>query len=193
MKLLINNTETKKEGDFLIKAFFPTSYDSKRPYCIDIEREVPFTFNDKQVTEIAILRFKDNHKKDKAYTSEIIFEHLHFNKSSYLNGYATVQNTKWDPPYKVKRNSTLKRIWENPLENETVIKFINLFNNFDFFIKKAFVSPEQSHLQYFAQEIYNAYKKEHENKKVLSIPNKPQIVYNGLICDEDIFNKVFSR
>ncbi|MBD5398660.1 hypothetical protein HDR60_04100 [bacterium] len=194
MKLIVDNSKTKKEGDFLIKAFF-SSYDKNRPNRIDIIKEVPFTFNDTQVKETAILRFKDNHKKDEIYTSKLIFANLIFDEASYSSGYGTFPREEWDPlPPSKYKNPSLKTLWENPLESGDIRDFMILFNNFHLFIKEDYlVEPEQSFLQFLAETIYKAYKKEKENKKVIQIPNRPQQIYDGLIGEEDIFNKVFSR
>ena len=167
-------TNQKIEGDFLIKAFFNS--DSKRPNRIDVERKVPFTFNDSQVEETAILRFKDNHEPGEVYKSKIIFANLKFNECSYYSGYVTLPTYENDPlpPSKYKKNPTLQTIWKDPLKNEDIREFMTLFNNFHLFIKKDNIVPyEQSFLQYFAQEIYEAYKKEKEN--VLHSQNKSEI------------------
>lgn len=195
MKLIVDNSKTKKEGDFLIKAFF-SSYDKNRPNRIDIIKEVPFTFNDTQVKETAILRFKDNHKKDEIYTSKLIFANLIFDEASYSSGYGTFPREKWDPlpSYKYRSYPTLQKIWKNPMVSNEIKEFMILFNNFHLFIKEDYiVEPEQSFLKFLAETIYKAYKKEKENKKVIRIPNRPQQIYDGLIGEEDIFNKVFSR
>ncbi len=185
MKLIISNQ--KREGDFLIKAFFNS--DTKRPSRIDVERWVPFTFNDSQVEEKAILRFKDNHKSGEAYTSKIIFAGLTVSETSHVSGLGIFPRDPF-PPSKFRLNPTLKTIWENPTEDRHVREFMKLFNNFHLFIKNGIVEPEESSLQNFAINIYKAYKEKRENTKVGVISYIPQTNH---IESLDLLNKVFGR
>lgn len=188
MKLIIS--DQKREGNFLITAFFNS--DTKRPSRIDVERWVPFTFNDSQVEEKAILRFKDNHKSGEAYTSKIIFANLTVDKTYHSNGFGTFPHYNWDPcpPSKYRLNPTLKTIWENPTKDRHIREFMKLFNNFHLFIKNGIVEPKESSLQNFAINIYKAYKEKRENTKVGVISYIPQTNH---IESLDLLNKVFGR
>ncbi len=183
MKLI--TTSRKREGDFLIEAFFNS--DSERPSCIDVERRVPFAFNGNQVEETAILRFKDNHKGGEIYTSKIIFAGLTVSETSHVSGLGIFPRDPF-PPSKFRLNPTLKTIWENPTEDRHVREFMKLFNNFHLFIKDGIVEPKE--LQNFARNIYKVYKEKRENAKVGVISYIPQTNH---IESLDLLNKVFGR
>ncbi|MBD5398661.1 hypothetical protein HDR60_04105 [bacterium] len=157
MRLL--QTKQKREGDFLITAFFNKNTD--RPNRIDVERKVPFTFNNEQVEETAILRFKDNHKKDEIYTVETIFANILIDKVYSISGFKTLHPLV-GKPYKQRYNSTLKTIWEDPLRNRHIIDFMDLFNNFNYFLKKDYIFDSN---QYFIHEIYKVYEAEYKSKR----------------------------
>lgn len=167
-------TNQKKEGDFLIKAFFNEKTD--KPNRIDVERKVPFTFNDTEVEETAILRFKDNHKKGEIYTIETIFAHMLIDKVYCPTGYATFPSYNWDPlpPSKYRMHPTLKTIWKDPVNDRHINDFMILFNNFHLFIKKdCIVEFKYSSLLHYAHQIYETYKKEKED--ILHLQNKSEI------------------
>lgn len=183
MKLI--TTSQKREGDFLIKAFFNS--DSERPSRIDVERKVRFTFNDTLVEEEAILRFKDNHKGGEIYTSKIIFAGLTVDEASHISGLGIFPRDPF-PPSEYRLNPTLKTIWENPTEDRHIREFMKLFNNFHLFIKDGFAFSGESSLQNFARSIYKVYKEKRENAKVGVISYIPQTNH---IESFDLLNKVF--
>ena len=169
-------TKQKKEGDFLITAFFNEKTD--RPNRIDVERKVPFTFNDSQVEETAILRFKDNHKRGEIYTVETIFANMLFDKVCSVSGFDTL-HTLTGESYKRRYNPTLKTIWENPLRDRHIFDFMELFNKFDYYLKTDYIfSSKQSSFQHFAREIYRVYA---EYKSKPSTLNIKEIIKNEKI------------
>lgn len=172
MKVL--QTKQKREGDFLITAFFNVKID--RPNRIDVERKVPFTFNDSQVEEIAILRFKDNHKKGELYTVETIFANILIDKVYSVSGSKTLY-TLMGKPYKRRYNPTLQTIWKSPLRDRHIFDFMDLFNNFNYYLKTDYTfSSKQNSLRYIAREIYKVYEAKHSTNNIKEIIKNERII-----------------
>ena len=186
MKLInIENSKLKQLGDFDIKAYFDNSNRINR---LDvIKKEVPFKLNNKQLKENAVLRFKNNHKQGEIYTVETIFANIHLDKIHCFSGYKTIQLTKWDKPYKERKNQTLKTIWENPYNNRHIANFIKLFGNFDYFLNSDiifFENAASANLKQYAKDIIYVYANRNKGGKDIKIPYIPNIITGGLLTDD---------
>lgn len=151
MRTIINDTNEKefiksyninadRGGDFTVTAYIKNMGDDVKIKQLEIKKDVIFTFEGKERTEPAVLRFKDTNKKGMLYSYEYEFAGRKFAKNYVKDEYKTekvlVQALDFCNLYKIVKkktsfNPTLEEIWAYTLRSKIVSDFNMLTQYFD--------------------------------------------------------------